>query len=48
MNDKAQQALQQYREKVNNGEIAPSERKTLKEKWQAERANHDECHADWQ
>ena len=34
MNDKAQQALQQYREKVNNGEIAPSERKTLKEKWE--------------
>ena len=34
MNDKAQQALQQYREKVNNGEIVPSERKTLKEKWE--------------
>ena len=33
MNDEAQQALQQYREKVANGEIAPSERKTLKEKW---------------
>ena len=34
MNDKAQQALQDYREKVNNGEIVPSERKTLKEKWE--------------
>ena len=32
MNDKAQQALQQYREKVANGEVAPSEHKTLKEK----------------
>ena len=34
MNDKAQQALQEYREKVASGEIAPSERKTLKEKWE--------------
>ena len=34
MNDKAQQALQEYRNKVNNGEVAPSERKTLKEKWE--------------
>lgn len=33
MNDKLK-ALQEYREKLNNGEIAPSERKTLKEKWE--------------
>ena len=33
MNDKLK-ALQTYREKVNSGEIVPSERKTLKEKWE--------------
>ena len=33
MNDKLK-ALQEYRNKVNNGEIAPPERKTLKEKWE--------------
>ena len=33
MSDKLK-ALQQYRNKVANGEIEPSERKTLKEKWE--------------
>ena len=33
MNDKAQQALQQYREKVANGEII-KESKTPKQKWE--------------
>lgn len=33
MNDKAQQALQQYRNKVANGEIV-KENKTPKQKWE--------------
>lgn len=42
MNDKLK-ALQEYRDKVNSGEIAPSERKTLKEKWEQKTNTKNIC-----